>query len=77
METSVVYLRHQIDSEGLHATADQVEVIVRAPISKNVQELRSFFGLLNYYWKFLVQFGLSAATSELTATAWMLLEMDS
>ena len=46
METSVVYLGHQIDSEGLHATADKVEAIVRAPIPKDVQELRSFLGLV-------------------------------
>ena len=49
METSVVYLVHRIDLEGLHATADKVEAMVRAPIPKNVQELHSFVGLFNYY----------------------------
>ena len=47
METSVMYLGHQIDSEGLHATAGKVEAMVRAQIPKNVQELLSFLGLLN------------------------------
>ena len=42
MKTSVVYLGHQIDSEGLRDTADKVEAMVRAPIPKNVQELFLF-----------------------------------
>ena len=42
METSVVYLGHQIDSEGLHATADKVEAMVRAPIPKNVHRVAFF-----------------------------------
>ena len=36
MDTSLVYLGHRIDSEGLHATADKVEAIVRALIPKNI-----------------------------------------
>ena len=48
-----MYLGHQMDLEGLHATADKVEVMVRPPIPKNVQELHSFLGLLNYYRKVL------------------------
>ena len=46
METLVVYLGHQIYSEGLCATADKVEAMVQAPVLKNVQELHSFLGLL-------------------------------
>ena len=44
MKDSVQYLGHQIDAQGLHTTA---------PIPKNVQELRSFLGLLNYYGRFI------------------------
>lgn len=40
----VGYLGHQIDSEGVKAKL--------RPLS-NVQELRSFLGLLNYYGKFI------------------------
>ena len=45
METLVVYLGHLIDSEGLHATADKMEAIVRDSTPKNVHDLHSFHGL--------------------------------
>ena len=44
---------HQIDAEGLRATKEKLEAILSAPSPKNVQELRSFLGLLNYYGKFI------------------------
>ena len=47
--TSVQYLGHRIDAEGLHATDDKVRAIMEAPVPKNVQEIRSFLGLLNYH----------------------------
>ena len=53
MKESVEYLRHRIDAEGLHATEDKLEAIANAPVPRNIQELRSFLGLLNYYRKFL------------------------
>ena len=53
MKTSVEYLGHRIDAEGLHATEDKVKAITEAPVPKNVTELRSFLGLLNYYGRFL------------------------
>ena len=42
-ETSVIFLWHQINLEGLHAAVDKVEAMVRAPIPR----------LLNYYQKTL------------------------
>ena len=53
METAVEYLGHQVDAEGLHTTTEKLEAITKAPAPKNVRELRSFLGLLNYYGKFL------------------------
>ena len=50
---SVEYLGHRIDADGLHATTEKLEAVVKAPEPANVQELRSFLGLLNYYGKFL------------------------
>ena len=41
------------DTERLHTTPEKVEAIKIAPTPTNVQELRSFLGLLNYYGKFL------------------------
>ena len=49
----VEYLGHLIDSQGLRATKSKVEAIENAPPPQNVQQLRSFLGLLNYYRKFI------------------------
>ena len=53
MSQSVEYLGHQVDAQGLHTTTEKVDAVVHAPVPNNVQELRSFLGLLNYYGKFL------------------------
>ena len=50
---SVTYLGHRIDAEGQHLLADKLEAVREAPVSRNVSELRSFLGLLNYYRDFL------------------------
>ncbi len=43
------YLGHKISAEGIHATDDKVKAIAEAPTPKNLTELRSLLGLLNYY----------------------------
>ena len=53
MQDSVEYLGHMISSEGIQAIPEKVKAIVDAPHPKNVTELRSFLGLLNYYGKFI------------------------
>ena len=53
MRNSVEYLGHRVDATGLHALPDKLEAIQNAPEPTNVQELRSFLGLLNYYGKFI------------------------
>ena len=53
LQRAVEYLGHKIDAEGLHALPDKIEAVVRAPQPRNIQQLRSFLGLLNYYWKFI------------------------
>ena len=52
-QSSVVYLGHRIDKEGLHPTDEKVAAITRAPAPTNVTELKSFLGLLTYYSRFL------------------------
>ena len=52
-QPSVTFLGHRIDAEGIHPTEDKLKAIVEAPSPKNVQELRSFLGLINYYGKFI------------------------
>ena len=53
MLPSVSYLGHVISSEGLHTEEAKVKAIVEAPEPRNVGELRSFLGVVNYYGKFL------------------------
>lgn len=53
MKRSVQYLGHRIDATGLHATDDKLKAITEAPSPKNIQELRSFLGLINYYGRFI------------------------
>ena len=54
-EESVEFLGHVIDAKGIRTTPDKLRAIVDAPAPKNVNELRSFLGLLNYYSKFIPQ----------------------
>lgn len=53
MKESVEYLGHQVDASGIKATAEKISAVVNAPLPQNVQQLRSFLGLSNYYRKFL------------------------
>ena len=53
LKSSVEYLGHRVNAEGLRATPEKMRAIDQAPQPKNVQQLRSFLGLLNYYRKFL------------------------
>ena len=53
LQTSVVFLGYRIDSEGIHPTTDKLRAISEAPPPKNVSELRSCLGLINYYAKFI------------------------
>ena len=53
MAKSVTYLGHRIDAEGQHPLSDKLEAVREAPVPRNVSELRSFLGLLNYYRNFL------------------------
>ena len=48
----VQYLGHKIDRGGLHPANVKVRAIQYAPKPKNVKELRSWLGLLNYYGRF-------------------------
>lgn len=53
LRPSITYLGHVIDKDGLHPTQEKVRAIKEAPTPRNVEELRSFLGLINYYSKFL------------------------
>ena len=50
---SVDYLGHTITSDGLRPCEAKVHAIRGAPRPVDVNQLRSFLGLMNYYGKFL------------------------
>ena len=53
LSTQVTFCGHIVDKDGLHTCKNKVEAIEKAPAPKNVTELRSYLGLLNFYGKFL------------------------
>ena len=56
LQPSVEFLGHRVDAEGHHPLASKVQAITKAPIPRNVTELRSILGLLNYYGSFIPNF---------------------
>ena len=53
MVSSVKYLGHIIDANGLHPAPDKLKAVKNAPTPQNVTELKAYLGLLTYYSKFL------------------------
>ena len=49
----VEYLGHVVSEKGVHTFPDKIRAIQEAPTPKNVRQLRSFLGLVNYYGKFV------------------------
>ncbi len=50
---SVEYLSHTISAEGLQPTSEKIRAITATPTPKDVSQLKSFLGLINYCSKFL------------------------
>ena len=46
-------LGHRVDAEGFHPVEAKVKAIQEAPAPKNPTELKSFFGMFNFYGKFI------------------------
>ena len=51
---SVDYLGHHVDAKGIHTAPEKVSAITQAPEPRNVTELHSFLGMVNYYGKFIL-----------------------
>ena len=49
LQSSVVYLGHVIDGEGLHPTVDKLKAIRDAPRPKDVTALKPLLGLIMFY----------------------------
>ena len=52
-QSTVEYLGHIVDKEGIHTAPSKVEVIQLAPKPKNIKKLHCFLGLATYYRKFV------------------------
>ena len=52
-QTKITYCGHEVDRHWFHKTQEKIHAVVNAPRPENVQQLRSFLGLVNYYHKFL------------------------
>ena len=53
MEKRIEVLGYVIDRDGLHKSASKIDAMVNAPRPKNMKELESFLGLVNFYARFL------------------------
>ena len=53
MSTSVIYLGHKVDSDGLHPLPDKACAIAKAPCPSNPKQLKAYLALITYYAKFL------------------------
>ena len=53
MKPSLECLGHRVDAEGFHPVEAKVKAVKDAPAPKNVSELKSFLGMINFYGKFL------------------------
>lgn len=53
LQDSITYVGFIINKEGLHADPNKIKAIVSAPAPKDITQLRSFLGLVNYYAKFI------------------------
>ena len=51
--TSLTFLGHMIDNTGIRPSDAKVKEIRNFPVPTNLQELRRFLGLINYYRRFL------------------------
>ena len=53
LKPEVVYLGLRISAEGLQPVEEKIDAVKRAPSPRNVSELRSFLGMVQYYHSFL------------------------
>ena len=57
LKPEVVFLGLRISAEGLQPVEEKINAVKRAPVPQNVNELRSFLGMVQYYHSFLPGLG--------------------
>jgi hypothetical protein len=53
MQPELLYLGHLINKKGVQVSPDKIQPIIDAPRPRNVGELRSWLGMINYYSNFI------------------------
>ena len=51
--TSVKFLGHLVDSDGIHPLPSKVQAIADFPLPTSRKQLRTFLGLINFYHRFI------------------------
>jgi hypothetical protein len=65
--TETEFLGYYITPKGVTIHPDRIKTILKWPLPKNVHEVRVFIGFVNYYRRFIEDFGrLAAPLNELT-----------
>lgn len=63
----ILYMEHIISDQGIHVHQKRIQAIIDWPSSRTPTELRGFFGLCNYYKRFVNGFlQLGAPLTKLT-----------
>lgn len=53
LKDSIQYCGYRIDRSGIHKIKEKIQAIDSMPRPRNVTELRSFLGMVNYYGRFI------------------------
>jgi hypothetical protein len=72
-QQEVKYLGHIVDGQGIRPDPKKVEAVQTWPVPKNVHDVRSFLGLVNYFRKFIEHYSeIAVPLTNLTrkAHAW-------
>ena len=60
-QDEVEYLGYRVSAEGISTDPKKVLAVQNFPVPKDVRALRSFLGLLSYYWRFIPSFSVVAS----------------
>ena len=59
-QTKLVFLGHVVSADGIHTDPAKIAAVEKYPVPQTIRQLRSFMGLVGFYRKFVLNFGLIA-----------------